>query len=144
MICDEIRKVQNTPIQNPSPIHMAWRSQPLTARAWWERVIMRRLGLHDRRLYQRLLFPNTPHFNRLLYQVKHLITMKPLTFPDGIPTEKDIGAIRVEDHSGVVRINEQFRVPDHRLYGDKKPEVFEGKSMRNYMRRTIGIFMNHW
>ena len=144
MICDQIRGVQNSQIQNPSPIHMVWRSQPLQARAWWERVIIRRLGLHSPQMYQRVLIPNTPHYNRLLYQIKHLITMKPLTFPDGVPTEKDIGAVRVEDHSGVVRINEQFRPTDSRLYGDKKPLVFEGPAMRNYLRRALGIFMNHW
>lgn len=105
---------------------------------------MRRLGLHDRKEFQRVLIPNTPHYNRLLFQVKHMIAMKPLSFPDGLPTEKDIGRVRIEDHSGVVRISDQYKVPEHRLMGDKKPTIFEFKPLSNYFRRTIDIFMNNW
>jgi large subunit ribosomal protein L30 len=142
-LCDKIRDVQNMPI-TPSPVHVVHRSQPLQARQWWERVIMRRLGLHGKEMYERVLIPNTPHYNRLLYAVKHMITMRPITFPDGVPTEKDVGAVRLEEHTGALRIDEKFRVPHHRVYGDKMPDVFSGKQMRSYLRRTIGIFGNNW
>ena len=144
VLTGRIRAIQNSQVTNPSPVHLVWRHQTICRRPWWDKVIMRRLGLHSAKNWERALVPNTPHFNRLLWQVKHLIRVKPLTFPDGIPTEKDIGAVKIEDHSGIVRISDQYRVPEHRLTGDKKPKIFEGPTMRTYMRRTIGIFMNNW
>lgn len=137
---NRIRTAQTSHVTNPSPIHMVWRAQLLQGRPWYEKVIMRRLGLHSEDAFERVLIPNTPHYNKLLAEVRHLIRMKPLTFPDGLPTEKDIGAVKICEHTGTVRISEQFRVPEERLYADRKPSILESKSMKYYLRKTLGIF----
>ena len=139
-IRNRISAAQSAAVTNPSPVHLVWRAQLLQARPWWEKVVMRRLGLHAEDSYERVLVPNTPHYNKLLNQVRHLIRIKALTFPDGIPTEKDIGAVKVCEHTGEVRISQQFKVSEERLCGDKLPSILESKSMKVYLRNTLGIF----
>lgn len=140
----KIKAVQNSQVTTPSPFHLVWRVLPIHRTKWDEAVILRKIGLHQERNWFRTLVPNTPHYNKLLWQVKHLIKMKALTFPDGIPTEKDIDCVRIDEHSGVVRINPTFRVSQERIDGDKKPFIMEQRNMRHYLRKLIGIFQNKW
>ena len=138
-LSDKIRVAQTTKVTNPSPVHMVWLTQHLYRRPWYEKVIVRRLGLHSRLMYERVLVPNTPHYNQLLYQIKHLINIKALTFPDGIPTEADIGAVKFCPHSGAVRKGDQYRVPAQRLEAEI-PDILEPHNMRSYLRNLIGLF----
>lgn len=139
----KISDTQDMNVTKPSPIHLVWRHQPFYCRPWWEKIALRKLGLHYQYDHERVLIPNTPHYNRLLWEVKHLIKIKPLTFPDGVPTEKDIGATRVCTHFGTVRIGDQYRVSDDRLNGETKPVVYQGVYLRDYLKRLIGIFPRH-
>lgn len=41
------------------------------------------------------VFLNTPAWNERLWRVKHLIELRPLTFPNGEPTADDVGHTRV-------------------------------------------------
>ena len=86
------------------------------------------------------MLPNTPHFNKLLWEVKHLIKLKPVIFTNGIPTEKDIGATRLCPYTGRFEINEAFRVNSHRLNTDQKSIFYQGNYLRNYLRKLCGIF----
>ncbi|KAI1286782.1 39S ribosomal protein L30, mitochondrial [Halotydeus destructor] len=139
-LAEQIRTVQNIPVVQPSPIHMVWRHQPMYCRPWWEKVTLRKLGLNMKFDHERILIPNTPHYNRLLWEVKHLIRVKPITFPDGVPTEADIGRTKICTFTGTVRIGDQYKVSDERLHGDKKPFIYEGEYLMKYLRRLIGIF----
>jgi ribosomal protein L30/L7E len=141
---NKIRAVQNSQVINASPFHLVWRVLDISRTKWDESVILRKLGLHHEQNYVRTLVPNTPHHNKLLWQVKHLVAMKPLTFPDGIPTEKDMDCVRICESTGVVRISPSFRVPQERIDADKKPFIMEQRNMRHYLRKLIGIFQNQW
>uniref|UniRef100_A0AC34R0L7 39S ribosomal protein L30, mitochondrial n=1 Tax=Panagrolaimus sp. JU765 TaxID=591449 RepID=A0AC34R0L7_9BILA len=41
------------------------------------------------------VFKNTSDVNDHLWKIKHLIELKPMTFPNGEPTEADIGHVRI-------------------------------------------------
>lgn len=143
-LSQKIKATQDMQITSPSPLHMVWLKERLIHRPWWEVVVARKLGLNWQEPYIRQLVPNTPHHNRLLWQIKHLIRIKPVTFPDGIPTEQDMGRVRFEEHSGACRISDSFKVSKERLEGDVKPTIFEPRMMRSYLRKLIGIFGNNW
>lgn len=138
-LSDKIQVAQTTKVANPSPVHMVWLTQHLHCRPWYEKVIVRRLGLHSRLMFERVLLPNTPHYNQLLYQIKHLVNIKALTFPDGIPTEADIGAVKFCPHTGTVRKGDQYRLPPQRLEAEI-PDILEPHNMRSYLRNLIGLF----
>lgn len=101
---------------------------------------MRKLGLHYEKEYERVLVPNTPHYNRLLWEVKHLLRMKPLSFPDGLPTEEDIGRTKLCMYTGVVRIGDQYKVPESRIYEPAKPVIYETKYQHGFFRHLMGLF----
>lgn len=138
-IYDKIKLAQDAKVTNPSPVHLVWLRQTLQCRPWYEKVIARRLGLHSRLMYERVLVPNTPHYNQLLYEIKHLIVMKPLTFPDGLPTEADIGATKFCAHTGTVRKGDQYKVPPQRLVTEV-PDILEPHNNRQYLRNLIGLW----
>lgn len=141
-IFGRIRAEQNTPVTNPSPIHLVQRnaSVSLNARPWYELVMLRKIGLLARNPDERVLIPNTPHWNRLLFNIKHLVQIVPMTFPDGLPTETDIGRTKVNVFSGEMRIGDQYKSSVHRVTGDQKPRIYETRQMRNYLRHLIGVF----
>ena len=141
-IMGKIRAEQNTPVSNPSPVHIVSRNASicLNIRPWYEHIILRKLGLLTRYKDERVLIPNTPHWNRLLFHVKHLVRIVPMTFPDGIPSQEDIGRTKFNIFSGECRIGDQFKQPVSKVEGDKKPQILETRQMRNYLRHMIGIF----
>lgn len=65
--------------------------------------------------------------------------MKPLTFPDGVPSETDIGATKFCAHTGTVRKGDQYRVPQSRMES-KVPDILEPHNMRSYLRNLIGLW----
>ena len=75
-----------------------------------------------------------------MFQVKHLLHIKPIIFVDGFPTEKDIGATRLDPYTGIFRINEKFRVSEERLGGDHLHFFYKNNYLRNYLRKESGLF----
>lgn len=89
----------------------------------WERNVLQLLKLaqskEDRKakirrpLGSRTIVKNTPFMCKMLWRVKHLVRVSPITFPDGEPTEVTTGTHLSRD--GVFRIVPQLRVPEQRL-----------------------------
>lgn len=63
----------------------------------WQVRLFRRLYMRSARLQpgKMEVFKNTPAWNERLWRVKHLIELRPLTFPNGEPTADDVGHLRV-------------------------------------------------
>lgn len=108
----------------------------------YQKIVLRRLGLHQKTNNDRVILPNTPHFNQLLWEIKHLIQLKPVSFPDGIPTETDIGSVKVNTSNGVMNVNESFRVSQDRIENAKSHDIFYGKYLREYLKWSSGMFGN--
>ena len=86
-----------------------------------------------------MIIPNTPHYNKMLLEVKHLIRLKPLKFPDGFPTEKDIGSVKVDLSRGEMRINSAYKVSQESLDKSDSPPIFTGKYLREYLKWSSGL-----
>lgn len=104
-----------------------------------EKVALRRLGMHQRQLNVLTVIPNTPQYNQLLWIVKHLIKIRPLKFPNGIPTEADIGNIKIDAETGEMLINTAFKVSDERLEKADTSPMFKGKYLREYLKWASGL-----
>lgn len=141
-ILDEIHKIKNMEVDKPSPFHVVRRIGSIN-QPWHIKVTLRRLNLHSSCKGDVAVIPNTPQFNALLHKVKHLIELKPATFSNGkIPTEEDIGALRICPYTGNVTIDEKIRMQKHRLHPGKSL-LFQGNMLRGKINNLYGLSSSH-
>ncbi|XP_027573935.1 39S ribosomal protein L30, mitochondrial isoform X1 [Pipra filicauda] len=74
--------------EQPHKIHVITRIKSVIGRPYWEKKIVRDLGLD--KAHQPRLHKNIPSVNSKLKVIKHLIRIKPLKLPYGLPTEEEI------------------------------------------------------
>ncbi|KFV76631.1 hypothetical protein N308_07449, partial [Struthio camelus australis] len=72
----------------PHKIHIVTRIKGVLGRPYWEKKIIRDLGLD--KAHQPRLHKNIPSVNSKLKVVKHLIRIQPLKLPHGLPTEEEM------------------------------------------------------
>lgn len=53
---------------------------------YWEKDILKQLRL-DGKINEVVILKNIPEINSLLWKVKHVIEITPITFPDGFPKD---------------------------------------------------------
>ncbi|XP_077518186.1 mitochondrial ribosomal protein L30 [Amblyomma americanum] len=114
---------------------------------YWEKDVLKLLKLADskedrkagihRQLGSRTIVKNTPFMCKMLWRVKHLVKVSPITFPDGEPTEMMTGTHLSRD--GVFRIVPHLKVPEQRLLEPDayKKRKFTGKEIERVLRE-------HW
>nr|CAG4652219.1 EOG090X0EYV [Triops cancriformis] len=85
---------QQDPLYTPSMVHMVKRVRCLKKKPQWEKDIMKDLGL-DGDKSQIAIVANTPAINRMLWDVKHLVRITPVTFPQGLPQDGDLQGTRL-------------------------------------------------
>lgn len=95
--------------------------------------------MHSLEGHDPTIVPNTPHFNQLLWEIKHLINLRPISFPDGIPTEQDIGRAHLNHFTGEMRLSDSYRPSAFQLTGDQKSFLYEGNYLREYLKKLVGI-----
>lgn len=141
-LLDEVHAIRDQKIDEPSPFHIIRRIRPMYRLHWSQKVTLRRLNLHSASNGDVVIVPNTPQFNSMIAQVKHLIQLKPAKFVDGrIPTEEDIGALKVCPFTGAVKIDEKLR-PQQRRLNTEKPLLWQGNHLRAQINRMYGLGNN--
>lgn len=130
-LLDEIHSIRELQIENPSPFHVVRRVRSMHKLPWNQKVTLRRLNLHSSFNGECVLVPNTPQFNEMLFKVKHLLQLRPAIFEGGkIPTEEDIGAIKVCPYTGKIKIDEKLRLLAARV-NVEKPPLWRGNKLRH-------------
>ncbi|XP_061482862.1 large ribosomal subunit protein uL30m isoform X2 [Rhineura floridana] len=74
--------------QQPHKLHLVTRIRSGIRRPYWEKELLKSLGLEKR--YEARVHKNIPSVNKKLKVIKHLISIKPLKLPYGIPTEEEM------------------------------------------------------
>ncbi|KAL8584514.1 hypothetical protein ACOMHN_016835 [Nucella lapillus] len=72
----------------PAMLHMVRRVRSLGGRPYWEKNMIKSLGLDEVKKYEPVVHKNTPGVNRILEKVKHLVQIVPITFPHGLPSDE--------------------------------------------------------
>lgn len=143
-LLDEIHAIRNLKIEKPSPFHVIRRIKSMKGLNWSQKVTLRRLNLHSTKSGECVVVPNTPQFNSMIAHVKHLLHLKPATFSDGkVPSEDDIGAIKVCPYTGRISIDEKLRLLEKRVNLDK-PILFQGNHLRAKINDFTGLSKNHY
>ncbi|XP_038287569.1 39S ribosomal protein L30, mitochondrial-like isoform X1 [Canis lupus familiaris] len=74
--------------QHPHKLHIVTRIKSTKRHPYWEKDIINMLGLEKAHPPQ--VHKNIPSVNAKLKAVKHLIRIKALKLPQGLPTEEDL------------------------------------------------------
>ncbi|XP_054100546.1 large ribosomal subunit protein uL30m isoform X2 [Callithrix jacchus] len=74
--------------QNPHKLHIVTRIKSTKRRPYWEKDVIKMLKLEKAHTPQ--VHKNIPSVNAKLKVVKHLIRIKPLKLPQGLPTEENM------------------------------------------------------
>ncbi|XP_064481428.1 large ribosomal subunit protein uL30m-like [Ornithodoros turicata] len=84
----------------------------------------------------RTVVKNTPFMCKMLWRVKHLIRVSPITFPDGEPTLEHCGYTHL-DRDGMFRIIPKLQVDQNRLLNPPEYEKtkLEGEHIRKVLHR---------
>ncbi|XP_028991497.1 39S ribosomal protein L30, mitochondrial [Betta splendens] len=72
----------------PHKLHIVTRVRSVMGRPYWEKEAVKHLGLQ--KAHVPVIHKNTPAVNSQLKFVKHLVSIKPLKTPYGLPTEEDM------------------------------------------------------
>ncbi|CAJ0959565.1 unnamed protein product, partial [Mesorhabditis belari] len=106
---------------SPSKLWLAWLYRELNGEPRWTRARVHKLFGIDYKPGRMEIFPNTPSYNEELWNIKHLIELKPVTFPNGEPTEADITTLQINpDGRCVVCEKNRVNEADLVLYDAKK------------------------
>ncbi|XP_059480509.1 uncharacterized protein LOC132199645 [Neocloeon triangulifer] len=107
----------------PSKLLMVQRVARWSGNPKWDKKILKDLGL-NKNMGEVVLVKNTPQMNKLLYQVKHLIKIKPVVFPNGEPTADDVKVLgaTVLNEYGEMEVRKSLKPPTLSL---PPPEISE-------------------
>jgi len=71
-----------------SPVLMVTRIKRLFGEPYWNKNYCRQIGIgYNENINKRVFLPNLPSVGLLLYRIKHLIKITPITFPQGMPED---------------------------------------------------------
>lgn len=121
----------------PSPVLMVQRVKSLKGLPYWHKWNCYLLGLgREMPLSHKVILPNTPYFSKKLYDIKHLIKITPITFPNGIPDKADFRACQIKQNGEFV-CHSKLEVEDN-LLEDSKDKMLVTKD--HYQKEA----RKHW
>jgi len=81
---------EEIPTINPSPVLMVKRVKDFRGETWFNKDFCEQIGLGNKEKLSKFVFlPNIPSVSSMLFKIKHIIEIKPITFPNGIPDDFD-------------------------------------------------------
>jgi len=92
-------KGEELPSSPPSPVLMVTKVKTFSNEPYWVKEYCEQIGLGSGRLGvkskqrnalgSRVFLPNLPSVGLLLYRIKHVVDIQPVTFPNGMPDDFD-------------------------------------------------------
>jgi len=74
----------------PSPVLMVEKAKTEYGEPYWIKDYLIQIGLDaDKKVGHKVFLPNTPSVGMILYRIKHIVRITPVTFPNGIPDNFD-------------------------------------------------------
>ncbi|XP_055389139.1 39S ribosomal protein L30, mitochondrial [Condylostylus longicornis] len=109
----------------PSKLFRVQRVKPVKGNPYWEKRILKDLGL-DGKQSDFTVVKNIPENNARLWKIKHLLKITPITFPYGEPTENDINNTILKEN-GECLVAKELKISDQRI---EATEIFEKDANR--------------
>lgn len=112
---------EEIPEAKPSPVLMVKKLKRLNGEPWFNKDYCTQLGLGKEESLSKLVFlPNIPSVTLILFKIKHLVEIKPITFPNGIPDDFDpeIHGHKLNRQTGEFVVHPSLRVDMDELTKD--------------------------
>ncbi|XP_053161712.1 39S ribosomal protein L30, mitochondrial [Hemicordylus capensis] len=93
--------------QQPHKLHVVTRIKSGKGRPYWEKDLIKTLGIEKR--HEPTVHKNIPSVNSKLKVIKHLIRIKPLKLPHGIPTEEEMSDTYINTSTGELIIRRHLK-----------------------------------
>jgi len=130
----------------PHMLHVGYLSKTTTGRPWWEKDIIKKLML-DGKMHQPVIHKNIPYVNKLLNEIKHLVKILPLWFPNGLPdNEADWEHSRINSRGEMVivrRLTEFEPQPAALLESGKDKWKLELETVKKECEKTVRDYNVH-
>jgi len=72
--------------------------------------------------------------NALLWKVKHLVRITPITFPQGIPSDGDVRGAKLKENGELVFVPKLEEPTLSDVESDIKEPRIDGETMQKYLR----------
>ncbi|XP_071530137.1 uncharacterized protein mRpL30 isoform X2 [Panulirus ornatus] len=106
------------PPYDPAPLHLVTRVRCLKKKPWWDKEIMKKLGLDGKRSDVAIV-KNNPENNAMLWRVKYLVKITPLRIPADLPDDADPRCCFLKE-TGEFIYSPRVKVEDSALEEDPK------------------------
>lgn len=116
-----------------SKLFLVQKIKPIKGNPYWERRILRALGLFEKQL---VIVKNIPEMNQRLWKVKHLVHITPITFPYGEPTQEDINHTFLKEN-GECLVTKKIEVPTQRIQASEEFEKDPVRLDRDTIRKDL-------
>ncbi|XP_046457018.1 uncharacterized protein LOC124204052 [Daphnia pulex] len=129
---------QQDPPYKPSEALMIERVKGLKGRPYWEKDVMTKIGLPMTVKHSNpVIVANTPSMCAMLWKVKHLIRVTPITFPQGLPEDGDTAGARLQQNGQLVFIpklkSDALQVATQVNFTDR-PEHMDRETLKKQLR----------
>lgn len=125
-------------VAEPAKLFRVERIKPVKGNPYWEKRILRDLGLYGDSSPRIAIVKNIPENNQRLWKIKHLVLVTPITFPYGEPTEEDIRYTFLKEN-GECLVTKKIAVPAQRLEATKKfendPKRLDKETLKKHLRQ---------
>nr|CAG4648292.1 EOG090X0EYV [Moina brachiata]SVE93300.1 EOG090X0EYV [Moina brachiata] len=126
------------PPYEPSKALMVQRIRCLKKKPYWEKNVLIEIGL-DGKNSEIAILPNTPSTCAMLWKVKHLVRITPISLPQGLPEDGDLTGARLLENGQltfVPRLGVSASNPNQHTIADLKsrPEHMDGETLRKILR----------
>ncbi|XP_049794796.1 39S ribosomal protein L30, mitochondrial [Schistocerca nitens] len=131
------------PPYEPSKLFMVQRVKALKGRPYWEKNMMKEIGLAGKRS-DIVIMKNIPENNARLWQVKHLVKITPITCPNGLPSDGDYSGTYLKENGEFI-VTPKLKVPQEQetaleVFQSKKDRL-DGETLRKHLRLK---WLNAW
>nr|CAG4649735.1 EOG090X0EYV [Scapholeberis mucronata]SVE93921.1 EOG090X0EYV [Scapholeberis mucronata] len=131
---------QQDPPYNPSKVLMVQRIRCLKKKPYWDKDTMKAFGFDTKRSHIAII-PNTPTNCTLLWKVKHLVRVTPITLPEKLPEDGDLSGARLLENGQLTFIS-KLKSDAKAIEDDssltKRPsvgnDILDGETLKKYLR----------
>ncbi|XP_042886856.1 39S ribosomal protein L30, mitochondrial-like [Penaeus japonicus] len=125
---------QVDPPYDPAPLHLVTRVRCLKKKPWWDKMIMKQLGL-DKKRSDVAVVKNNPENNAMLWKVKHLVKITPIRVPENLPEDMDPACCFLKEtgefiYSPHIKVDEKALQVDEKLVATKWNQDFVDRETR--------------
>lgn len=119
------------------------RVKPFWGRPYWEKQILKELGLLGK-TSDVAIVKNIPEINQRIWHVKHLLLIQPIRCPDGLPEDGDLSGTFLQEN-GVFRVATKLKVAPESVkaledFRSQKTRL-DGETLRRHLRLK---WVNPW